>query len=246
MRTLARTVGLTLAAVLCVCSSHLPSVTSAEKDKGAKPDEQKMTKIETKCAAGMCANGVNFAKELNLGFPCLTTLGARIETARQQADPVGLAAAARELTAAEKACGKHAAITGEALTREAIDLAKLRAEPAEMKAVASIAGPAGKELMGATAKAEEFRAKQKADRDSGVATRGVRGVVHVDSRWGGYIRVYINGRDVGSMGPYGDIYPYVSDNPWEVTMLYAVGDDGRTWRREVPGSYGRYHWILNP
>jgi hypothetical protein len=76
---------------------------------------------------------------------------------------------------------------------------------------------------------------------------GINGECHVDSRVDMSIRVYINGRYVGTMGPFGDIFPLVRDFPEEITDLYAVSADGRfTWSRRVSGSHRSYHWILTP
>src|SRR5262249_25101990 len=150
---------------------------------------------------GKSAAGVNFANELGLGFPSLANMGARIEAARFLNDPVGLAGAARELAVAEKVSGKQTSITADQLNKGAVQPAKYRYQPAEMKAVAELAGTAGEELVAEAKKAEEFLAKANMEKESDVKagitgkTRGIRGTVHVDSRVKGWIRVRINGRD---------------------------------------------------
>jgi hypothetical protein len=77
---------------------------------------------------------------------------------------------------------------------------------------------------------------------------GIQNTCHVDSRVNAYIKVYINGEYRGTIPPYGDIYPFVGDDPDDVTTLYAVSTCGRyTWGpRDVCASYGNYHWILRP
>ena len=59
-----------------------------------------------------------------------------IEHCRTAADPVGLAAAAKELAVAEAVSGKKAAVTSATISKEAIDLAKLRNSSQELSAVA--------------------------------------------------------------------------------------------------------------
>lgn len=74
---------------------------------------------------------------------------------------------------------------------------------------------------------------------------GIGGKCHVDSRFDGKIKVYINGRYRGTIPPYGDIFPFVGDDPDEVTDLYAVSECGRySWRIRVRGDFDNYHWIL--
>src|SRR5262249_30880419 len=76
---------------------------------------------------------------------------------------------------------------------------------------------------------------------------GITGQCHVDSRVNAWVRVYINGRYVGTMAPYGDIYPWVGDPAGGVTRLYAVSTCGRySWSRNVYGAFSSYHWILLP
>jgi hypothetical protein len=227
-----------LVAGLCVCLTQLPSAVGGDKT-GGKTLEVKDSKT------GTSAEGVSFTKELGVSYPSLLTLAGRIEQARQAPDPIALAAAARELAAAEVASGKTAAVKSDDLIKEAIDLAKARSNPTEMKAVAALVGAkAGQDLRAAIPAAEKWAAKVKADREAGVKTRGITGQLHADSRYGRWITVHVNGRNVGSMPPMGDIYTYVGDSPWGTTFLYARAHDGRWWRAEIRGNYNHYHWIL--
>src|SRR5262249_54262799 len=76
---------------------------------------------------------------------------------------------------------------------------------------------------------------------------GVGGECHVDSRVSLSIRVYINGQYRGTMGPWGDIYPFVGDPAGGVADLYAARTGGRwTWSRRVSADYNNSHWILTP
>jgi hypothetical protein len=207
----------------------------------------KALKGEDKSEMALSAATVCFAKELGLSFPSLSTLGVRIEEAKKQADPVGLAVCARELMAAEKASGKFAAIKSEKLMKEAIDLVKLRSNSAELKAVAELAGQASKkELMGQAVKAEELESQAKLDKETG-KTRGITGPLHIDSRVNVQISAYVNGTYVGTMNAFGDIFTNCVDPPGATnttTTLFASCGDGRTWSRTVTGRFSSYHWIL--
>lgn len=215
---------------------------------GVADDAKKAKSGETKGATGAVATSINWAKTLGLNFASLTTLGARIEQARGAADPVGLASAAKELAAAENVAGKKAAITSADLLKEAAELAKYRYEPTELKAVAMLLGDGSEsqDLLNTAKKAATFRENQRKAREAGETTRGIEGVVRFDSRTDAYISCYVNGRFVGSMGPFGDVYYFVGDAPYATTYLYARSNDGRFWRLNVHSAYSSYRWILYP
>jgi hypothetical protein len=245
MMSFTRWLRLSLAAALCGGLALLPPVSGGEK--GGKKGEAKKT-VESKGEQRTAATTVDFPKALELDFPLLTGLGARIEQARDQADPVGLAAAARELAVAEEVSGKQAAVKSAELFKEAIELAKNRAVSAELKAVARLAGKAaeGKELLALAKKAADQEAKDLQDRKSGIKTRGIMGRLHVDSRVNAFIRVYVDGRYVGSMGPMGDIYPWIGQTARETTFLSARSSSGRSWSNPVSRAVGDYRWTLVP
>jgi hypothetical protein len=242
MKMLSRTAGLLVAAGLCVGLANLSAAAGDKKETGGA------RKLESKSKMAESALTINFAKELELGFPSLTTLGARIEQARQQADPVALAALARELGAAEKVADKTASLKASTLAKEAIEMAKHRLDKNEIKAVALLTGKA-KDLAEAVVKAEEKAVKDADDakaRQAGEKGRGIQGRLHADSRVNATIDVFVDGRYVGTMGPFGDIYPWIGQTPWETTYLRAQSRDGRTWHHAVRGPVGDFHWILNP
>ncbi len=203
---------------------------------------------EAKPHTGTLATTIDWGKTLGLNFPSLTTLGARIEQARSQADPVGLAAAAKELAAAETVSGKNAAITAADLLKEATELAKFRFDANELKAVALLIGDGADslDLLGEAKKAAKFHAEQRKARQAGETTRGIRGQVRFDSRVDAFISCYVNGRYVGSMGPVGDVFCFVGDPGYLSTHLYARSNDGRFWRMTAHGDYDSFHWTLYP
>jgi hypothetical protein len=223
-----------------------PWANSGEKGGGGKA---KAEVIESKATAQESAAATNFAKALGLSFESLNTLGSRIDQARRQADPVALANAANELAVAEQVSGKKATLTSDALLKEAGALAKMRFDPSELKAVGLLAHSneaLAKELSTAAAKAEKAEKERIAASKEGGKTRGIMGTLHADSRVNATIFVYVDGRFVGSMGPYGDIYPYIGQTAWETTFLSAHSNDGRTWNRQVSSAVNNYHWILMP
>jgi hypothetical protein len=195
------------------------------------------------------ATTVNFAKAFGLGFDSLNTLGTRIEAARKQADPVSLAGAANELAVAEQVSGKKASLTSDTLMKEAAELAKTRHHSSELKAVSLMAHgneAIAKDLTTAAAIADKKEKELIAEAKEGGKTRGIMGTLHADSRVNATVFVYVDGRFVGSMGPFGDIYPYLGQTAWETTHLFARSNDGRTWHRNISNAVNNYHWILLP
>jgi len=221
----------------CIAAAMLSGVALAEEKV-----------IETKKENRTVATSVDFAGALGLSFPSLTGLGARIEQARSAADPVGLAGAARELAAAEAASGKKASITSADLTKEAVDLARLRRFSKELKAVAALVTDAGTRtrLEGLATEAAAAEAQVRESKDSGEKTKGIRGRLHVDNRTGYFINVYIDSRKVGTVGPYGDGYVYVGQSAYETTYLYATAPGTSLyWRTKVSRPVANYTWVLS-
>lgn len=81
---------------------------------------------------------IDFRKELGLDFTGLMTIGARIEMAMMDSDPVSLAVCGLELKAAEAAAGKTASLTSKQLMDKAYTIALFsgnRQKAAAMKAL---------------------------------------------------------------------------------------------------------------
>ena len=159
-----------LLAILGLGLGGLTAVQAFEEEK--KPAEKKgeETTIEAKQDKSVAGTTVNFSDKLELPFPGLTTLGARIEQARTAADPVALAQLAAELDVAEKVSGKKAPIARAELTAEAVALADLRSRPIELKAVVLTVGDADLK-----AKLEKALARATTKEAEGEKTRGIRG-----------------------------------------------------------------------
>ena len=153
------------------------------------------------------ATTINFIKDLDLHFESLATLGSRIEEARRNADPVALATCANYLAAAETASGKKASLTAEALTKEAVELAKLRDESAELKAVATLVKDSSAELMPLAEKAAKREADELAAFKSGERPRGIIGYVTAVNNTGYRVYVWEDGHELGWVNPY-DTYTF--------------------------------------
>jgi len=133
----------------------------AQQKTGPDDDQQTINATATKVSPG---KNINFNKELGLPYQSLSTLGARIDTARRGHDPVALAHAANELSVAEKVSGKKADLTSAQLLKQAAELAKLRRQVAELKALNQIAEQ--------TAADNELVAEMKSTlRESEIATK---------------------------------------------------------------------------
>lgn len=198
----------------------------------------------TKYVAGTT---VDFSAALDLSFASLTTLGSRIEQCRIIApDPMGLAAAAKELAVAEKVSGKKASLSSGELMREAIHIAKVRFSSRELKGLLYYV------------KDEDLRDEletiaQKAERDekerSEKARLGVRArattvnlFVHNDSLQ--TVRVYYNRRYVGRLKPKGHgQFQFENHGPYQ--ELAAYGSRGRRWHRQRDGNANSYSWTIH-
>lgn len=230
----------------CVIRFSMVALTCAAVSASAfgedKKDEGKKS-IKTKSTETTNAVTVDFRSTLKLPFESLTTLGARIQQARDAGDPVGLAAAASELAAAEKASSKKASITAEQLTKEAVELAKLRDMSAELTAVGHLTGDAGKELASLVGKAKKREAEEAAAAKEGEGKRGIDHELIVDNESEVPVRIFVNGQFVGFVQAFGHRHFHVHVHG-HVT-LDARGPGGHSWHEHVHDDYNEYQWTLN-
>jgi hypothetical protein len=212
------------------------------KKSEAKPVESKPEKDQT------AATSINFAQILDLPFPCLIGLGARIEEARMAADPVSLGVAAKELAVAEAVSGKKAELTADALNKEVLNLAKMRGSSAELKAVKLLtdskdAGPDLDKAIAVAVKREDEEAKSAAE---GKKTRGITRELIVDNRTGVSINIYLNGNYKGVAAPH-SVSTFSAHNFFETNVMEGRGAGGvRVWRQTIAGQYDTYTWVLIP
>jgi uncharacterized protein (TIGR03000 family) len=217
--------------------------------EGAAGDKQV---VRSKASQRPAASSVNFRKELNLPFDSLTTLGSRIAAARRKPDPVALAHAANELAVAEKVSGKTASLTSKELIKESAELAAVRRQEAELKAVYQVASQlqtqednlALLKTQIAQAQAQARADKEAFDRNQ-EPTSSPRKVV-VNNYTPQYVDVWVNGSYKAQVLP-GQSQVITIEHRWNPTVLTAYGnDDSSTWGpRYVWGRFTKYTWNLN-
>jgi hypothetical protein len=242
---------LVLLATLAPLQWLLPALMAQAPDKGAADNEDKQV-VGSKPVRRTPAASVNFRKQLGLPFATLGTLGGRIDAARRAHDPVALASAANELAVAEKVAGKSADVTSRQVLQEAAELAKLRKQAAELKAVLQVSNQVMLEEDSIASLRKEValaQAQAKADRDAFARneepTWGPRKVV-VNNYTTQYLVVFVNGNYKGEVPP-GMQQTFVIEHRWNPTVLTASGDeDIDTWGpRYIWGRFDKYTWNIN-
>jgi hypothetical protein len=229
---------LALAGIL-ICAALLPA-------DDPLPDEKQVE--DAKAGKRTPAASVQFRKELGLPYSTLNTLGARIDAARRTNDPVALANAASELNVAEGVSEKKAALTSNTLIKEAAELAKLRKENAELRAVLrindQIAGAGEtqnmlkKEIADAQERARAYQMYQE-------PTYTPRKLI-VNNYTTQYIDINVNGRLRMQILP-GQSQSCLIEHRWNPVVITAYGDaDDAVWGpRKLWGRFKEYTWNLN-
>jgi hypothetical protein len=236
-------------ALLCVLS--LVARNRADDPKKDDPASQDQQVVKSKAVPKPAAASVNFKKELGLPYPSLGTLGARIDAARRAPDPVALAQAASELNVAEKVSGKQASITSPEVLAEAAELASLRKQEAELKAVLQVSNQvmfaedrvASLRKQIALAQAQT-KADQQAFQTNQEPSAAPRQVV-VNNYTTQYLDVYVNGFYKVQVLP-GSSQVITLEHRWNPTVLTAYGnEDMGTWGpRYIWGQFNRYTWNI--
>jgi len=218
--------------------------TKAEKKSEAKEEAGEAQTIESKATDSPSAVSIDFRRVLGLSFDSLATLGVRIDQARNADDPVGLAIAANELAVAEKVSGKQAPETAENLTVEAIEWCKLRDDAQELSALSLLTtGEVSKELATLAAKSKKRQSEEIAAAKSGEKTRGITRQLVVTSEAEVPVRIFVNGRQVGTVRPFGHEHFRVHEHGRVV--LDARGRHGHQWHEHVRGNFRTYNWTLH-
>jgi hypothetical protein len=223
-------------------------LSSAPKDPAADDKEV----VSSKATHRPPASSVNFRKELNLPFATLSTLGSRIDAARRAPDPVALANAASELSVAEKVSGKTASITSKQLLQESAQLAALRRQEAELKAVlqtsnqVALAEDQVASLKQQVALAHEYTQAQVAAIQSNEEPTWTPRTVIINNYTTQYIDVYVNGNWKTQVVPGGQ-QTCIIEHRWNPTVLTGYGnEDIDTWGpRYIWGRFNKYTWNIN-
>jgi hypothetical protein len=222
----------------------LASLSMADDPKKGDAGEQDIK--STKKEKGQLATSINFNKALGLSFDSLSTLGARIDQARRDGDPVTLANEANELAIAEKVSGKKASLTSEELWKQAEQLAEMRRVPAELKALSlMVPEDTAKEKLSKLAEAADKREMEQVRRiKAGERQKGISGTLKVINKTDDVLQIYINGFHVGWVGRFGTAEFRVGDPEGGQTYLRAESVDGDEYVTTVSNPRAVYNWVI--
>ncbi|MFN4260189.1 MAG: hypothetical protein ACK4RK_12905 [Gemmataceae bacterium] len=214
-----------------------------------EPDDQQA--VTTKGQQRVPATTIDFNDAYGLPYSSLGTLGARIEAARKAGDPVGLAHAANELAVAEQVSGKKAPITANDVWNETIQLANMRRQVAELKAMvhmtqqqANLQAQAN-ELKKNLASAEQLAKTESDAARAGKEIKAVAPRITIHNNTDQYADVYVNGHFQIRVAPYESKW-FVVEHKWNPTVLTGYGSGSITWGpRYIWGTFATYAWNLN-
>jgi hypothetical protein len=235
--------------VLALVGGLVCTTTGApQPPKGADPasgDKETIKSTPTKVTP---AASVKFRKDLNLPFTSLNTLGSRIDSARRSGDPVGLASAASELHTAEKVSGKTTSLTSKQLLGESAELASLRRQEAELKAVLHVSQQlaAEEEKVAHLKKMIELAKEEKQKIQKYEEPKDGPRKVIVNNHTTQYIDVQVNGYLRGQVLP-GTTKAIVIEQNWNPIVLKGWGDADETTFGPVvlQGRFNTYTWDIN-
>ncbi|MCO8123347.1 hypothetical protein NHH03_16475 [Stieleria sp. TO1_6] len=189
---------------------------------------------------GACS--INFQQALGADFSYLIPLGSQIHAARVTPDPVTLAVAAKSLAAAEAATGKQAQVTSSQVMAEAVELAKLRRDLKELKAIAQLVSDQSKkaELKQLIELTEDLAA------ESGEATKEVYGTLTVDNHTPHNLRITVDGREVGRVRSgrtgYFRVHAHGYENHFDA---YCLEDNEVIAHGNVRGHHHDLRWHID-
>ena len=237
-----------LALIGCFVLASFVGGQQAKNDAPAQEDNQVTT---TKATKRVAATSVNFRKQLNLPFDSLSTLGPRIDSARRKPDPVALAHAAHELAVAEKVSGKTASITSQQLIKESAELASVRKQEAELRAVQQVAmqlqtAEGNLSLMKENiALAQKQASEEKRWFDSKEEPTSAPRKVVVNNYTTQYLDIYVNGNYKTQIAP-GATQVCTIEHRWNPTVLTAYGnEDEMNWGpKYIWGKFDKYTWNI--
>jgi hypothetical protein len=241
--------GFGLAIVLCLYAAvGGRSDDDTPKQRGAAQDEQV---VDVHSASRNTASSVPFRKSLHLPFESLSTLGARIDAARRASDPVALANAASELAVAEKVSGKTASLTAKQVLEEAAELASLRRQNAELRAVLHVSNQVGLEDAKMQALKDQYnlaeidaKAYQQALSSANQPSPSTHQVV-INNHTSLYLDLFVNGWFAGQVLP-GSSQTFTVQLQRNPTVLrVSSNEDEIGWApRYVWGKFVKYTWNI--
>jgi hypothetical protein len=210
-------------------------------------DKEAKKEIRTKATRMKPAAAIDFGGSLGLSLPSLRNLGTRIDAAQHDCDPVVLTELARELAAAEEVSGKTAAITGKDLSGRAVEMARYRNRPEELRVVARLCGD---DKMAGDLNAQADKAADSVKtrvRDAGsTRAKAIPGTLTIINNCRFSVRIYVNFKPAGELEPFSTAVVYLGGSPFETIHLSAETPNGRHYWKEVIDAPGSDHvWILN-
>lgn len=237
------------AAVLGAALTALAFLGSVRAAEGAKAEVEGKSggelKIESKKEKPLVV-AIDLGKGYGLPLESTETLGLRLLTARQKNDPIGLAQIATELAAYEKLSGKKTEVTSDAVRKEAVELARLRAMSRELAALSILLKDAAEaeelNTLAETVKKEEK--ERAAAAKAGEREKGIH-MLTVNNHSEVTIHVHVNGQGVGTIPPFSQrtFHTHFARHA-HVVRLYAHGPDHRWGPRDVHGHHESYYWNL--
>jgi hypothetical protein len=227
--------------------------TDTTVDKTKPKRKEKDTQVVTsKPVKRVPARTINFKKAYGLPFDSLGTLGSRIDSARRKPDPVALAHAAGELNVAEKVSGKTASLTSKALLDESSELAALRRQAAELKAVFAVRQQIANEETDVNywntqiGLADKQAEQESAAVQSNTFPTDAPRKVLINNYTTQYIDLWVNGNYKMQVQPGSSAW-CVIEHKWDPTILTGYGnqDDSATWGpRYIYGDFQTYTWNI--
>jgi hypothetical protein len=223
-----------------------------EYNQAAGAEEEDQQVVSSKATHLPAAGLVNFRSELKLNYPSLYTLGGRIDTARHFSDPVALAYAASELAVAEKVSGKEASLTSNTLIKESAELAQLRRQASELRAVEQVAQniSAEKNLIanirrGIAVADAEAKADTQAYRQNQEPTWTPRKLV-INNHTSQLLAIWVDGNARGEVGP-GLTRLVILEHRWNPTVVTLFSEEGfdKWGPRYIRGQFKTYTWNVN-
>jgi hypothetical protein len=227
------------------------SLAQDKKEDKKGPNTEDPQVVDSKVQKGKPAASIDFRKEYQLPYPSLSTLGTRIDTARRQQDPVSLGHAASELSLAEKVSGKQASLTSNALVREAAQLAKLRRQVTELRAMLHLSNQIANDQELATELQREiddnkqYTQAEKRQIEMNEEPTSPRRLV-VNNYTTQYVDITVNGQLKLQLPP-GESRWCMIEHKWNPTILEGYGNqDIDKWGpRIIRGTFKTYTWNLH-
>ncbi len=232
--------------VLALSPTHSVAQTNGKTTPGEKDIQSVRTRPKKRPRAAL----VNFGKAYNLHWKSLHTLGGRIDASRSAGDPVSMSHLANEMHVAEKVSGKKAALTSAMLLKESAELAKLRKEESELKAILEVAKKVQQQKkiqQGLIKSIEQAKTYNKQLYAKTILAKGRLHIspVHIENYSNVPISIFMNGRYQFTVQPLKKRFLNIVQQPAPVT-LYGYSTELYWGPRMIYETLDNYTWALLP